>query len=233
MQKQTLAIIPARGGSKRIPRKNIKDFCGKPIISYSISAALESNLFSEVMVSTDDNEIAKIAEIAGASIPFMRSRENSNDITGIAEVILEVLESYQKKDKIFDYVCCILPTAPLINKDILNKSYTKLIDGSFDTVFPIVEFSYPIQRSLKSSISGKVSMVWPENYSARSQDLPPRFHDAGQFYWIKPEKLIKSKQIFTENSGSLLLSELIVQDIDTLADWNICELKYQLMTREK
>jgi pseudaminic acid cytidylyltransferase len=222
----TIAIIPARGGSKRIPRKNIRDFCGKPIIHYSIKAALESGIFDDVIVSTDDDEISEIAKREGASVPFLRSDNNSNDFAGILEVLIEVVAAYEKTTgKILDKVCCILPTAPLIKIDILIKSFQLLNDQHFDSVFPVVSFGYPIQRGLQIT-NGKAKMFWPENYSKRSQDLPNAYHDVGQFYWIDIKKCFSQHRIFTENSGVIELSEKVVQDIDTEDDWKMAELKY-------
>jgi len=224
-----LAIIPARGGSKRIPRKNIKLFRGLPIITYSIRAALKSNLFDEVMVSTDDEEIATLAKQHGASTPFKRSLETSNDAARIIDVIKEVLNSYKTTGKItFDSVCCILPTAPLIQIHDLKRALELLEKKRFDSVFPVAKFSYPIFRALEKH-DDKINMFWPENYNKRSQDLPPAFHDAGQFYWINPEKCFNEDSLFTTNSGAIELSELYVQDIDTEDDWKLCELKQSLI----
>lgn len=223
-----LAIIPARGGSKRIPKKNIKLFLGKPIIAYSIEAALKSNLFDEVMVSTDDEKIADIAKSFGAKVPFMRSRTNANDFAVLADVIEEVVVNYNKKNKKFDTLCCILPTAPFVNVNNIKEAYNKLVYNNFDSVFPILEFSYPIQRSLKIK-EGKVTMVWNEYLNTRSQDLEPRYHDSGQFYWLKSTSFNKEKKLFTDNSGSIVISELQAQDIDTETDWKLAEIKYKLM----
>lgn len=223
-----LAIIPARGGSKRIPKKNIKMFYGKPIISYSIQVAIETKLFNEVMVSTDDQEIADIATSFGAKVPFLRSNENANDYAVLVDVIQEVLDEYRSKGKEFKNICCILPTAPFISEQILKMSYKKLMNESLDTVFPILEFSFPIQRSLKVE-NGKVSMVWQEHLNTRSQDLPPRYHDAGQFYWCKTESFLNKKRLYTNNSGAILISQLEAQDIDTETDWKLAELKYKML----
>lgn len=222
---KNIAIIPARGGSKRIPRKNIKDFLGKPIIAYSIEAALKSNLFDEVMVSTDDEEIANIARTYGANVPFLRSEKSSDDFATTADVIEEVLAAYQNK---FHNCCCIYPTAPFVSIASLAKAYRILIDNEFDSVFPIVQYSYPIQRSLKT-LDNKVEMVWKENLNSRSQDLENRYHDAGQFYWLNTGKFKKNKRMFSDQSGYLELDELSVQDIDSDIDWKLAELKYSLI----
>ncbi len=223
-----VAIITARGGSKRIPRKNIKLFRGKPMIAYSIKTALDSGLFDMVMVSTEDEEIAEIAKQYGAEIPFIRSKKTADDYTGTAEVLLEVLNDLQKKTKQFDNTCCIYPTAPFITKQALEDSYNLLIDKQFDSVFPVCAFSYPIQRALQINDS-KTSMVWPENLNKRSQDLPLRYHDAGQFYWINTAAFLREKKVFTQNSGSIILNELQVQDIDNETDWKLAELKHSLL----
>jgi len=219
-----LCIIPARGGSKRIPRKNIKDFLGKPIITYSIEAALKSQLFDEVMVSTDDQEIAKIAKKYGAKVPFIRSVKNANDFATTVDVLKEVENDYKKKGKKFENICCIYATSPLIQISKLHEGYRKLTENKLDSVFPIVPFSYPILRSLKL-VGEKVIMNWAEHTQTRSQDLPPAYHDAGQWYWYKPEKV--KRALFTDNSGAVVLNELQVQDIDSMEDWQMAELKYE------
>jgi len=226
--RRRLAIIPARGGSKRIPRKNIRSFCGKPILAYSIETALNSGLFNEVMVSTDDAEISRVALRYGAKVPFMRSAETSNDLAGLADVVLEVLQTYEGLGMAFDEVCCLLPTAPLLIQSDLAEGLSLLTAGQYETVFPVVQFSYPIQRAL--SLSGsRASMIWPENYSARSQDLPSTYHDCGQFYWMRTPAIRQEKKLFTKNSGALVLPETRVQDIDSEEDWKLCELKYSML----
>jgi len=225
---KNIAIITARGGSKRIPRKNIKMFRGKPIITYSIEIALSSNLFDYVMVSTDDDEIADFAKKLGADVPFIRSKQNSDDFSGTADVILEVLSTLKENEMQFESACCIYPTAPFITVNSLTRSYDVLIENKFDTVFPVCSFSYPIQRALEIKNS-KTSMVSPENMNLRSQDLPRRYHDAGQFYWINVEEFLKEKKLFTNNSGSIILNELETQDIDNETDWKLAELKHSLL----
>lgn len=225
---KSLCIIPARGGSKRIPGKNIKMFCGKPIIAYSIEAALKSDLFDEIMVSTDNQEIAEIAKSYGANIPFLRSEKNANDFAGLAEVMIEVVDMYSDRGQSFDFLCCILPTAPFITQENLKRSKEMLNTDKFDCIFPVVEYSYPIQRSLKIE-DGYIKMNWPENLSKRSQDLDSTYHDSGQFYFINNDTLLKEKKLFTKKSGSIILNNLEVQDIDTDTDWKLAELKYQLI----
>jgi N-acylneuraminate cytidylyltransferase len=224
----SVAIITARGGSKRIPRKNIKDFLGKPIIAYSIETALNSGLFDYVMVSTDDDEIAEVAKKYGAKVPFTRSKQTSDDFAGTADVVLEVLHDLRKIGKEFEYACCLYPTAPFISEQSLNESFDLLIEKKFDSVFPICQFSYPIQRALKKS-DCVINMIWPENLNKRSQDLTPSFHDAGQFYWTKVNSFLENNKLFTDNSGAIVLNELQVQDIDNETDWLIAELKYKLI----
>ena len=223
-----VAIIPARGGSKRIPRKNIRDFLGKPIIAYSIETALESGLFEEVMVSTDDEEIAEIAKKCGAIVPFMRSEENADDYASTVDVLVEVLQTFQQQGKDFENGCCIYPTAPLLKPSSLKSGYEKLINESVSTVFPVVEFPYPIQRSLKLIGNDKVEMNWPEHIGSRSQDLPKAYHDTGQFYWFNVEELIKEKKLFGENCAAIVLASNSVQDIDTEEDWKLAEMKAKL-----
>lgn len=227
-----LCIIPARGGSKRIPRKNIKLFLDKPIIAYSIEAAINSELFDEVMVSTDDNEIAEIALKYGATVPFMRSSKASNDFATTYDVIEEVLNKYKEEKKTFDYACCIYACAPLISVLNLKLSFEQLILKNLDSIFPIILNGYPIQRSLKVR-DEKVNFVYPEYILTRSQDLEETFHDAGQFYWVKTKKCLEKKQLVTENSGSIILSELEAQDIDNDIDWKLAELKFQLLKSTK
>ena len=227
---QNLAIIPARGGSKRIPRKNIKSFLGKPIIAYSIEAAINSGLFDEIIVSTDDEEIASVAKEYGATVPFFRSNKTADDFAGLEDVILEVLNFYKNRAINFDNFCCILATSPFITIDRLKQCLSKL-DQGFSSVFPVLRYSYPIQRSLKD-IEGKMKLVYPEYLNSRSQDLEPRFHDSGQFYWMNVDKFYENKEFFSENTGYVQLKEMEVQDIDTIEDWEIAEFKYQYYAKK-
>lgn len=224
-----LAIIPARGGSKRIPRKNIRHFLGKPIIAYSIEAAVKSGLFEEIMVSTDDPEIAEIAGNYGAIIPFFRSETNSDDFATTVDVIIEVLENYNTLGRTFEAVCCLYPTAPLISKKRIIQGYKKLIKDKNDVVFPVVPFSYPVWRGLRRMKSGRTEMVWKKYLNSRSQDLEEIYHDAGQWYWFLPTTIEKKRKIFTTNSSSVVLDPLEVQDIDNVKDWKIAELKYEFL----
>lgn len=225
---KNLAIIPARAGSKRIPKKNIKPFLGKPIIAYSIETAIRTGLFQEIMVSTEDLEIAEIAKQYGAVVPFMRSQKNSSDTAHIAEIIEEVLDEYSKRNCYFDNICCIFATAPLMKAEKIIEAYNLLIKQNFDSVFPVVRFSYPIQRALRV-VNNKAQMFNPEYMFTRSQDLEPAYHDAGQFYWMKTAEFHKQKRFFSENAGVIILSELEAQDIDNEDDWKIAEMKYKMM----
>lgn len=227
-----LCIIPARGGSKRIPRKNIKEFLGKPIIAYSIEAALNSGLFDEVMVSTDNKEIAKVGRNYGASIPFMRSNTNADDYASTFDVIKEVLDFYNEQGRVFDAVCCIYPTAPFVTSDLLTAADNKYDDAKFDSVFPVIPFSYPIQRALVKK--KELIQMLDENYlDSRSQDLETTYHDAGQFYWFNPLVILEKGKIWTGNSTCIVIDELEAQDIDTETDWKLAELKFQLIQDEQ
>lgn len=224
----SLCIIPARGGSKRIPRKNIKPFMGKPIIAYSIDAALKSGAFDEVMVSTDDEEIAGVARQYGASVPFFRSAETANDYATTVDVLLEVIETYRQQGNVFDTICCLYSTAPFVTPERLKESYVKLSDN-IDASFTMVEYSYPIQRSLRINEAGLVEMKYPEYLRSRTQDLEKVYHDAGQFYFVKTKTLIEEKTVWCKKTAPLILSELEVQDLDTLTDWQLAEMKYELL----
>ena len=225
---KNLAIIPARGGSKRIPRKNIKLFMGKPIIAYSIEAAMDSGIFDKIMVSTDDIEIAEVAKFYGAEVPFLRSQLTSDDYSTTVDVLLEVIYQYETLNMFFDNACCIYSTAPFVTCDNLRAALNLQTEKDYDSVFSTVQYSYPIQRALKKE-GEKIAMLWPEYLNSRSQDLEPTFHDAGQFYSFNVVKFKKSKRLLTDNSGTILLSELQVQDLDTLTDWEIAEIKYELI----
>lgn len=224
-----ICIIPARGGSKRIPGKNIKNFSGKPIIAYSIEAALTSGLFDEVMVSTDDSEIARIAKKFGAKVPFFRSEKNADDHSTTSDVIEEVLMKYSKHSREFIRACCLYPTAPFVTVDSLKEGKRILKNSGADTVFPIVKFEYPVWRGLKKDNEGTVEMIWKEHLNSRSQDLEDVFHDSGQWYWFDVERFLINKRLFTDNTKAIELSPLEVQDIDTIHDWHLAELKYDYL----
>ncbi|WP_029032964.1 pseudaminic acid cytidylyltransferase [Salinimicrobium terrae] len=228
---KNLCIIPARGGSKRIPRKNIKSFMGKPIIAYSIEAALKSGLFEEVMVSTDDAEIAEIAEKYGAKIPFLRSKKNADDFSTTVDVLLEVVEEYEALGKKYNNICCIYPTAPFVTDIKLSEAFEKLSREKLDAVFPIIPFGYPIQRSYKIE-NNSLQFFFPEFEKSRSQDLEKAYHDAGQFYFANTAKLLVNKSIISNSTGGIIINEMEAQDIDTLEDWNLAEVKFKLMKKE-
>jgi N-acylneuraminate cytidylyltransferase len=223
-----VAIITARGRSKRIPRKNIREFRGRPIIAYSIEAALQSQLFDEVMVSTDDEEIAAVAEKYGAQVPFRRSAETSDDYATTAEVLREVLEQYHENGRTFDYACCIYPTAPFVTAEKLKQAYARLRESGAEVVLPVARFSFPIWRAFQMD-GNRLSYIWPEHAPKRSQDLPQAFQDAGQFYFFRPSILERSALMVTGNSVGIEIDEREVQDIDNEQDWQIAELKYGLM----
>ncbi|MFK7934873.1 MAG: pseudaminic acid cytidylyltransferase [Saprospiraceae bacterium] len=223
-----LAIIPARGGSKRIPRKNIKPFLGKPIIKYSIHAALQSGLFSTVMVSTDDQEIAEVAQNAGAEVPFLRSSKNADDYATTVDVILEVLNQYSSNNQYFTSACCIYPTAPFVTAELLQKGLERLENDAYDSVFPVLPFSFSIQRAVNINQQQRIELFQPQHLNSRSQDLESAYHDAGQFYWFKTKAIQEQKRLWTDNSGVVVLDEMEAQDIDNETDWKLAELKFQL-----
>lgn len=229
--KKNIAIITARGGSKRIPHKNIKHFMGQPIIKYSIDAAKNAGCFDEVMVSTDDPEIAEISKSFGASVPFMRSSATSDDYSTTAEVVLEVLDAYKKEGVQFNNFCCIYPTAPFVTAEKLKNGLDILAREQADSVVPVVRFSYPIQRALAID-DNRLSMMLPENLTVRSQDLKPAFHDVGQFYIMKIDKFYEYKTILTTNTAPMEISELEMQDIDNEEDWKIAEVKYNFLQQD-
>lgn len=223
-----IAIITARGGSKRIPRKNIKEFCGKPILAYSIEAALGSGLFDTVMVSTDDEEIAGIAKEYGAEVPFYRSEATSNDFATTNDVLLEVLAEYEKRGEHFEMACCIYPTAPFVTAQKLQDAVQRLENSDADTIIPVVAFSYPPQRAMIVK-NERLVFEYPQYLDSRSQDLEPHYHDVGQFYVFRTEAFRKNRKLMIGNILPLEVSELEVQDIDNVTDWAIAEIKYRFM----
>lgn len=229
---KAVAIITARGGSKRIPGKNIREFCGKPILCYSIEAALESGVFDEVMVSTDSEEIADIARKAGATVPFFRSEETSNDFATTSDVLLEVLREYRNRGTEFENACCIYPTAPFVTAQKLQEGMKKLEADDVDSVMPVVQYSFPPQRGVEVE-DGCIKIKWPEYYNMRSQDLSPIYHDVGQFYCFKTAQFEETKRVIGERCKPIIVSDLEVQDIDNEEDWKIAEMKYKLMQSEK
>jgi pseudaminic acid cytidylyltransferase len=226
-----VAIITARGGSKRIPRKNVKLFLGSPIIKYSIKAALKSGCFDEVMVSTDDKEIADISKAFGAKVPFMRSTKTAGDHATTPDVIEEVISEYKKLSKNIDLFCVLYPTAPFITPETLRKTYKIFSKSKSDSLVPVTRFGYPIQRALKIT-DGKLKMIWPKNYNAMSQDLMPAFHDCGQFYWMKTKAFLKQKRFFAKDTIPFEILESEVQDIDNLEDWKLAEIKFRILKQQ-
>jgi pseudaminic acid cytidylyltransferase len=226
-----LCIIPARGGSKRIPRKNIKEFMGKPIIAYPIELALKSGLFAEVMVSTDDEEISAISKYYGAKVPFTRSDSTSDDFATTASVIEEVITKFKLSGVNFDSICCLYPCTPLLSIDNIVNAHKILINSGADSVIPVVEFEYPIQRSLQIN-EGKIQFSHPDNALTRTQDLEKYYHDAGQFYWMKADIFMENQNIFTNNSQFIILSHFECHDIDNELDWKLAELKFKLKQSE-
>jgi pseudaminic acid cytidylyltransferase len=225
-----LAIIPARGGSKRIPKKNIKFFLGKPIIAYSIKIAIESNLFDDIIVSTDDTEIAKIARNYGAQVPYFRSDKNSSDFATTFDVIEEVINEQLLRNHVYENVCCIYPCAPLIRKEFIFNAFEIMKLNNYDTVFPIVQYGNQIQRALKLK-DNRIEMFYPQFQDTRSQDLESAYYDPGQFYWAQINQLQKERKLLSRNSGYIIIDEMNSQDIDNEIDWKIAEIKYSLLKK--
>ncbi|ONG40588.1 pseudaminic acid cytidylyltransferase [Alkanindiges hydrocarboniclasticus] len=231
---RAIAVIPARGGSKRIPRKNIKDFCGLPIIAHSINTALESGCFEKVVVSTDDQEIANIALQHGAEVPFLRPHLIADDYSGTIPVIAHAIDFFKHQNQFWDYVCCLYATAPFVRAEDIRAgasliSDEKSVEQNIRYVFSVAEYSYPIQRALHRKSSGFTSMLNPENFNLRSQDLISSYHDAGQFYWGKADAWLNQEPIFNVKALSVVLPHYRVQDIDTLDDWKRAELMHQAL----
>jgi len=224
-----IAIIPARGGSKRIPEKNIKPFAGKPIIYYSIEAARKSGLFDMIIVSTDSESIASVARNFGATIPFIRPDELSTDTASTEDVIIHAIDSMRKIIDTIDYVCCIYATAPFIQECYLTQGLDLLISSQATTAFSVTTFPYPIYRALQITEHNKLSMIWPEYMSARSQDLPEVYHDAGQFYWLDVNSFLLEKKLYSSNSIPVIIPRYYVQDIDTIEDWIQAEAMFKIL----
>jgi N-acylneuraminate cytidylyltransferase len=228
-----ICIIPARGGSKRILRKNIKEFNGRPIIAYSIEAAIKSNCFDQVIVSTDDDEIAEVAKNYGARVPFIRPDELSGDYTATIPVIKHAIEWMESNNNLVDNVCCLYATAPFIQSKIITKAYQQLKDLKADYCFSVTSFSFPMQRAIKIVDDNRVSMFYPEYINTRSQDLEESYHDAGQFYWGKAQAFKDELPIFSEAATPFILPRYLVQDIDTKEDWIRAEAMYQVLHNTK
>ena len=224
-----ICVIPARAGSRRIPRKNIKEFNGKPIIAYSIEAALKSNCFSQVIVSTDDNEISEVAKKYGAHVPFVRPDELSNDYVGTIPVIKHTIEWMEDNNNYIENVCCLYATAPFIQSKIISKAYQQLKNSSADYCFSVTSFAFPIQRAIRIVQDNKVDMFYPEHFNTRSQDLEEACHDAGQFYWGKAQAFKAELPLFSEVATPYVLPRYLVQDIDTMEDWIRAEVMYKVL----
>lgn len=225
------AIITARGGSKRIPGKNIREFMGKPMLCYAIEAALSAGIFREVMVSTDDEEIARIAKGAGAAVPFMRSAAASGDFATTDDVLMEVLEAYEKRGETFDYMACIYPTAPFVTADKLKAAMELLIEKDASGVMPVVRFSFPPQRGMAIR-GGKLVYCYPENAAKRSQDLEPMYHDSGQFYCYQVERYRACRGDLPDGYLPIIVPETEVQDIDNPSDLELAEMKFRMMRKD-
>lgn len=226
-----IAVIPARGGSKRIPRKNIKLFCGKPMIAYAIIAAQKTGLFDHVVVSTDDIEIAEVAQQWGAEVPFMRPPELADDYTGTVPVIAHAIQALQQKYQDINYVCCIYPATPLIQETDIKAALELLIATEAPYTFPITQFPSAVQRSLKRDKNGRVRPFYPEFEQTRTQDLEPAYYDAGQFYWGTPQAWLDGVGVHSEGVG-LVIPNWRVVDVDTQEDWEKAELLYKALTGE-
>ncbi len=227
-----VAIIPARGGSKRIPRKNIKDFCGKPMIAWSIEAALESDCFERIIVSTDDEEIAQTALQFGAEVPFVRPEELSGDFVATIPVIKHAIRWLETNQNLPEWVCCIYATAPFISTSALQNGLALIQQRKADYVFSVTRYAFPIQRAIKIQQSDKVEMFYPEYFNTRSQDLEEAYHDAGQFYWGSRDAWLEEKPIFSSISYPVILPRHLVQDIDTREDWIRAELMFKVLNHE-
>lgn len=227
-----LCVIPARGGSKRIPRKNVKSFCGQPMIAYSIRAALEAKCFDKVVVSTDDSEIADIAMSYGASVPFVRPDELSNDFAGTVPVIKHAIEWFEQNGSVPSQVCCLYATAPFVKSQSIKQAYQQMQDTQAEYCFSVTSYAFPIQRAIKVNEQHRVEMFSPENFVKRSQDLGEAYHDAGQFYWGAATAWKQEKRIFSEVASPFILPRYLVQDIDTPEDWQRAELMYQVLQQQ-
>ena len=233
MAKNAIAIIPARGGSKRIPKKNIKDFFGKPLIAYSIEVALKSNLFEKVIVTTDDAEIAKIVKEYGAEVPFIRPKELSDDFTGTTDVVNHAVDFLENQGEDYEYICTIYATAPFLQEQYLIEGYEALQKSDAVNAFSSTSMPFPIQRTFKLDDNGRCKMFTSEHYMTRSQDLEEAYQDAGQFYWTNRERQNQSDNtvVFSDISIPIILPRHLVQDIDTLEDWKRAEYMYEAINR--
>jgi N-acylneuraminate cytidylyltransferase len=224
-----LAVIPARGGSKRIPRKNIRSFCGKPIIAWSIAAALDSGLFDQVLVSTDDAEIAEVSRALGALAPFVRPASLSDDLAGTSPVVAHAVRWYRGQGVLPQLACCIYATAPFVTADDLRNGLRVLLESGAKFAFAATSYAFPIQRAIRINADGRASMFQPENFSKRSQDLEPAYHDAGQYYWGLAEAWCDDTPLFGADSCPVILPRHRVQDIDTMEDWERAQWLFRAM----
>lgn len=224
-----LAVIPARGGSKRIPRKNIRDFAGRPIIAHSIGAALESGCFDRVIVSTDDEEIAAVARQWGAETPFLRPATLADDHTGTNAVVKHAIGWFREAGHAVELACCIYATAPFVQARYLRQGLERLAASDKAFAFSVTSFPFPIQRAIRINAAGAVEAIWPENIARRSQDLEEAFHDAGQFYWGRADAFLADTVLFSPVSLPVVLPRHLVQDIDTLEDWQRAEHMYRAL----
>lgn len=228
-----LAVIPARGGSKRVPRKNIRPFCGRPMIAWSIDAAIESGCFDRVVVSTDDAEIAKVAEGLGAEVPFMRPPHLADDMTATRPVIAHAVESLVPESDGNDLVCCLYATAPFVRPEDLRAGLERLLRGDAGYVFPVTTFAFPIQRALRMRTDGRISMFDPRHFGTRSQDLEEAWHDAGQFYWASARQWRLDEPLYGPKAAVIPVPRYRVQDIDTEEDWATAELLFRAIRLEE
>jgi len=224
-----LCVIPARGGSKRIPRKNIRDFCGKPMIAWSIEAAIKSECFDRIIVSTDDEEIASVAKRYGAEVPFMRPAQLADDFTGTTAVIAHAIEWQISHREVADKVCCLYATAPFVQTTDLRKGFDILESSGSEYAFSVTSYAFPIQRAIRITKNQRVEMFQPEHFNTRSQDLEEAWHDAGQFYWGRAAAWLENKPIFSCDAAPVLLPRHRVQDIDTTEDWERAALMFKLL----
>ena len=224
-----VAIIPARGGSERIPRKNIKLFHGKPIIAYSIETALRSKLFDRVIVSTNDREIAEVACRVGAESPFLRPDFLSDSFTGTNVVVKHAIEWLNNQGEAVEYACCIYATAPFLQVGYLKEGFVQLLQSGRMYAFSVTTFPFPIQRAIQIAKNGDIKLMFPESITKRSQDLVEAYHDAGQFYWGRAEAFLDEVPTFSAASVAVILPRYLVQDIDTPEDWERAELMYRIL----
>jgi pseudaminic acid cytidylyltransferase len=227
-----IAVIPARGGSKRIPRKNVKLFAGLPMIAHSILAARDSGVFNRIIVSTDDSEIAEISKAYGAEVPFLRPEELADDHASTDVVFVHALELMNQLGGSYNYACCIYATAPFVRVEYLRQGLELLKESDATSAFSVASFPFPIFRGMKINERGRVEMLWPEHRWTRSQDLPEAYHDAGQFYWVNVERYLKEKKLLSEDAVPVVLPRWLVQDIDTIEDWHRAELMFEVQARD-